>query len=153
MPAGILYPYPWLSLLHLQRVLHAKQVWAPSASEGANYIYILRNLASKSAIFGRTRFMYLPQSWAMGQIILLPLRRKACCRFFQPKKLLLRCTHVLVGRISLMPRIFHGLYWTMIFNCTVFVASNGRQMQKVKFTLKQVTKAQRWSTGTALLYL
>jgi hypothetical protein len=35
--------------------LHTKQTWALSASEGANYI--LRNLASKSVIFGRTRFL------------------------------------------------------------------------------------------------
>jgi hypothetical protein len=55
--------------------------WAPSASKWANYI--LRYLASKSAIFGRTRLFYMPQSWDMGQIILLPLRKKA---FFQPKK-------------------------------------------------------------------
>jgi hypothetical protein len=64
--------------------LHTKQAWALSASEGANYI--LRNLASKSAIFGRTRFFYMPQSWDMGQIILLPLWRKACCGFVRPKK-------------------------------------------------------------------
>jgi hypothetical protein len=31
-------------------------------------------------------FFYKPQSWDMGQIILLPLRRKACCGFFQPEK-------------------------------------------------------------------
>jgi hypothetical protein len=28
----------------------------------------------------------MPQSWDMGQIVLLPLRRKACCGFFQPEK-------------------------------------------------------------------
>jgi hypothetical protein len=28
----------------------------------------------------------MPQSWDMGQIILLPLRRKACGGFFQPEK-------------------------------------------------------------------
>jgi hypothetical protein len=63
--------------------LHTKQAWALSASEGANYI---RNLASKSVIFRRTRFFYMPQNWDMGQIILLPLWRKACCGFFQPEK-------------------------------------------------------------------
>jgi hypothetical protein len=31
-------------------------------------------------------FFYMPQSWDMGQIILLPVRRKACCGFFQPEK-------------------------------------------------------------------
>jgi hypothetical protein len=40
---------------------------------------MFRNLASKSVIFGRTRFFYMPQSWDMGQIILLHLRRKVCC--------------------------------------------------------------------------
>jgi hypothetical protein len=47
---------------------------------------MLRNLASKSSIFGRTSFFYMPQSWDMGQIILLPLRRKACGGFLQPEK-------------------------------------------------------------------
>jgi hypothetical protein len=32
----------------------------------------------------------MPQSWDMGQIILLPLRRKACCGFFAWKIRLLR---------------------------------------------------------------
>jgi hypothetical protein len=31
-------------------------------------------------------FLYMPQSWDMGQIILLPLRKKACCGFFQLEK-------------------------------------------------------------------
>jgi hypothetical protein len=34
----------------------------------------------------RVGFCLMPQSWDMGQIILLPLRRKACCGFFQPEK-------------------------------------------------------------------
>jgi hypothetical protein len=29
---------------------------------------------------------FMPQSWDMGQIILISLRRKACCGFFQPEK-------------------------------------------------------------------
>ena len=33
--------------------------------------------ASKSVIHERTRFFYMPQSWDMGHILLLPLRRKA----------------------------------------------------------------------------
>jgi hypothetical protein len=33
--------------------------------------------------FGQQLFFYMPRSWDMGQIILLPLRRKACCGFFQ----------------------------------------------------------------------
>jgi hypothetical protein len=44
------------------------------------------NFASNFAIPERARFFYMPQSWDMGQIILLPLRRKACMRFFQPEK-------------------------------------------------------------------
>jgi hypothetical protein len=34
----------------------------------------------------RAGFFYMPQSWDMGQIILLPLRTKACCGFFQQEK-------------------------------------------------------------------
>jgi hypothetical protein len=34
----------------------------------------------------RAGFFFMPQSWDMGQIILLPLRRNACCGFFQPEK-------------------------------------------------------------------
>ena len=34
------------------------------------------NFTSKSVIYGRTRIFYMPQSWDMGQILLLPLRRK-----------------------------------------------------------------------------
>jgi hypothetical protein len=49
-------------------VLHTKQVWAPS--EGPNYI--LGNLTSKSVIFGRTRFFYMPQSWDMGHYFTFP---------------------------------------------------------------------------------
>jgi hypothetical protein len=36
--------------------------------------------------FGQQLFFYMPQSWDMGQIILLPLRRKACCGFFKQEK-------------------------------------------------------------------
>ena len=35
------------------------------------------NFASKSVIHESTKFFYMPQSWDMGQILLLPLRRKA----------------------------------------------------------------------------
>ena len=35
------------------------------------------NFASKSAIHESTSFFYMPQIWDMGQILLLPLRRKA----------------------------------------------------------------------------
>jgi hypothetical protein len=34
----------------------------------------------------RAGFFFMPHSWDTGQIILLPLRRKACCGFFQSEK-------------------------------------------------------------------
>ena len=37
-------------------------------------------------IHGGTRFFYMPQSWDMGQILSLPLRRKACGGFFRCPK-------------------------------------------------------------------
>ena len=51
-----------------------------SASEGANYT---RNFASTFVIHGGTRFFDMPQSWDMGQILSLPLRRMACGGFFR----------------------------------------------------------------------
>ena len=39
------------------------------------------NFASKSVIYGRTWIFYMSQSWDMGQILLLPLRRKAYWEF------------------------------------------------------------------------
>ena len=39
-------------------------------------------------IHGSTRFFYMPQRWDMGQILSVPLRRKACGGFFRcPKNL------------------------------------------------------------------
>jgi hypothetical protein len=60
-----------------------QQAWVLSASEGRNYVYL--NLASKYVMHKRTRFFYMPQSCDMGHV-LLPLWRKACWGFFQPKK-------------------------------------------------------------------
>ena len=54
-----------------------------SASEGGNY---RRNFALHIVIHGGTRFFYMPQSWDMGQILSLPLRRKACGGFFRCPK-------------------------------------------------------------------
>ena len=49
---------------------------------------LTRNLASKSGIYENTRFLYMLQSWGMGQILSLPLRRKACWLLFgHPKNL------------------------------------------------------------------
>ena len=45
-----------------------------SNSEEGNYYQM--NFGSKSVILERTRFFYMPQSWDMGHILLLPLRRK-----------------------------------------------------------------------------
>jgi hypothetical protein len=36
--------------------------------------------------FDQQLFFYMPQSWDMGQMILLSLRRKARCGFFQQEK-------------------------------------------------------------------
>jgi hypothetical protein len=51
------------------------------AEEGTNGI-----LPAMSKLTKRAGFFNIPQSWDMGQIILLPLRRKACCGFFLPEK-------------------------------------------------------------------
>ena len=37
-----------------------------------------KNLARKSGIYESTSFFYMPQSWDMGQILSLLLRRKVC---------------------------------------------------------------------------
>ena len=51
-----------------------------SASEGWNYT---RNFANTFVIHGGTRFFYMLQSWDMGQILSLPLRRKEDVRKIQ----------------------------------------------------------------------
>jgi hypothetical protein len=51
------------------------------AEEGTNVIW-----PAISELTKRAGFFNIPQSWDMGQILLLPLRRKACCGFFQPEK-------------------------------------------------------------------
>jgi hypothetical protein len=76
-------PLPqWVPLTHLQR-RHAPWARETSDSEGGNYT---RNFASTFVIQGGTRFFYMPQSWDMGQILSLPLRRKACGGFFRCPK-------------------------------------------------------------------
>ena len=59
------------------------QARGTSASEGGNYT---RNFASTFVIHGGTVFFYMPQSWDTGQILSLPLRRKACGGFFRCPK-------------------------------------------------------------------
>jgi hypothetical protein len=51
------------------------------AEEGTNGIW-----PAISEFTKRAGLFCMPQSWDMGQIILLPLRRKACSGFFQQKK-------------------------------------------------------------------
>ena len=48
------------------RTIQAREI---SASEGRNYY---------QGIYESTRFFYMPQSWDMGQILSLSLRREAC---------------------------------------------------------------------------
>jgi hypothetical protein len=50
------------------------------AEEGTNGIW-----PAISEFTKRAGFFNMPQSWDMGQVGLLPLRRKACCGFFQPE--------------------------------------------------------------------
>jgi hypothetical protein len=53
-----------------------------SSSKGKNY----EIWPEFSQFPKRAGFFFMPQSWDMGQIILLPLRRKAFCGFFQSEK-------------------------------------------------------------------
>ena len=54
-----------------------------------------RNLASKSGIYESTKFFYMPQSWDMGQILSLPLRRKSMLRIIRtPEKSSAFCRRV-----------------------------------------------------------
>jgi hypothetical protein len=53
------------------------QMRETSTSEGGNYS-LPPNFAIRAAISGKTDWIFdMPQSWDMGQIILLPFRRKA----------------------------------------------------------------------------
>ena len=54
------------------------QMCETSYSEGGNYYQIL---LANSNLRKCARIFYMPQSWEMGQILLLPLRRKAYWRF------------------------------------------------------------------------
>ena len=76
---GRLYPCPQFFSPHSSpEALRTTQARETSASEGGNYT---RNFASTFVIYGGTRFFYMPQRWDMGQILSLPLRRKACGGF------------------------------------------------------------------------
>jgi hypothetical protein len=84
MPTGIFYPYPWLnSLVHLQRrCVPSRHEPSLLAKEGTMF-----NFASKSAISERARFFYMPHSWDMGQIILLPHPKEGMLRIFPTGKI------------------------------------------------------------------
>ena len=69
-----------MPLIHLQRS-HAPN---RHESEGWNYT---RNFASTFVIHGGTRFFYMPQSWGMGQILSLPLRRRHAEDFSDARKI------------------------------------------------------------------
>ena len=72
---GLLYSYPQQVPAFISR--------GATHHTDAQYLYQRRrellpmNFASKSVIDESTSFFYMPQSWDMGQILLLPLRRKA----------------------------------------------------------------------------
>jgi hypothetical protein len=72
--ASLLYPCPY----ELPSFTTRGAVYQPDTQKkGTNGIWPAILQFSK-----RAGFFYMPQSWNMGQIILLPLRRKACCGFF-----------------------------------------------------------------------
>ena len=68
----ILAPNKFLhSSLEAPRIIQMRET---STSEGGNYCQIL---LANSNLRKSARIFYIPQSWDMGQILLLPLRRKA----------------------------------------------------------------------------
>jgi hypothetical protein len=75
---------PWCSsFLHLQRRHHTKRRGSPLLEKEGTFEGI--QLASRNSL-QNARFFYMPQSWDMGQIIWLPLRRKACWGFWYTEK-------------------------------------------------------------------
>ena len=68
----ILAPNKFLhSSLEAPRIIQMRET---STSEGGNYYQIL---LANSNLRKSARIFYMPQSWDMGQILLLSLRRKA----------------------------------------------------------------------------
>ena len=67
-------------LPQMSSFIHLQRRYAPHRRERPLLAKELlpRNLASKSVIYESTRFFYMPQSWDMGQILSLPLRRGTC---------------------------------------------------------------------------
>jgi hypothetical protein len=59
----------------ISRGAEHQRLSATSASEGRNYRC---NLAKNTVIHVSVNFFSMPQTWDMGQILILPLRRKAC---------------------------------------------------------------------------
>jgi hypothetical protein len=80
---------PFCGLFGTEAFVEAYCTLAPSpdtqrtllAKEGTDGIWPVISQFSK-----RAGLFYMPQSWDMGQIILLPLWRKGCYGFFQPEK-------------------------------------------------------------------
>ena len=68
---GLLYSYPNKFLHSSPEAPRTIQARGTSTSGCGNYF------ASKSVIHESTRFFYMLQSWDMGQILSLPLRREA----------------------------------------------------------------------------
>ena len=73
-PFGLLYPYSNKFPHSSPEAPRIMQMRETSTSEGGNYYQILLAISNlrKSA-----RIFYMPQSWDMGRILLIPLRRKA----------------------------------------------------------------------------
>jgi hypothetical protein len=72
---GFLYPDPEGVPSFISRGAARRTTAAPQlAKEGT----MNGNFACDPVIHINRRFFYMPQSWDMGQILLLPLRRKAC---------------------------------------------------------------------------
>ena len=81
-PVGRSYPCPPMSSPHSSTEAPCPtQALETSASEGGN-----KEFCQHIVIHGGTRFFYMPQSWDMGQILSLPLRRKAFGGFFRYPK-------------------------------------------------------------------
>jgi hypothetical protein len=74
---GLLCPTCWNSFLPSSpKALRTHRRERPLLARKGNWREFSQQFAAENGIF------YMPQSWDMGQIILLPLRRKACWGFF-----------------------------------------------------------------------
>ena len=77
---------PTSSRIHLQRRHASYRRARPLPAKAGTITNEFRQQIRNSRKF--TRFFYMPQSWDMGHVILLPLRRKAYWGFFRtPEKI------------------------------------------------------------------